>query len=193
MLGIFLRHDPTFFGLPSQAAPKQTSVGSDRGVRTGESVAAATDAEDDSYDLSWADNLPDDAARRIPKLRKLLASDPDPIDRHFMMNMLEEDLYKSREAFPAALVEFDEVCEQHHAEMVAGIRAALAGKFDGLPTLPTYKQAAIRHQKAHDYRTALLWAERGMEVYGSEALRPEAVDDLVSRAGKYRAKLAALT
>ena len=61
--------------------------------------------------------------------------------------------------------------------------------FGGLPFLETYKQAAIRHQKAHDWPTALHWAEAGIEVYGTEALDPQVVDDLARRAANYREKL----
>jgi hypothetical protein len=48
---------------------------------------------------------------------------------------------------------------------------------------------AIRQQKAHDYSQALWWAERGLAIYGSDCARPETVEDLRSRAAKYRDKL----
>jgi hypothetical protein len=43
--------------------------------------------------------------------------------------------------------------------------------------------------KAHDYRQALWWAERGLSIYGSDCARPEYVEDLRKRAARYRAKL----
>jgi len=183
MLGVFLSHDPVDFGLPGRTRSERT-------LRTGLSMAVATDEADDSYDLSWADGLPDDPVRRIPRLRALLANDPDAIDRHYIFNMLEADLYACRDAFPSALTDYDETSERHHAEIVGSIRAALLVKFGAVPLLETYRQAAIRHQKAHDWPTALLWAERGIEVYGAEAARPDAVDDLTQRAQHCRAKLA---
>ena len=55
-LGVFLSFDPTDFGLPrsadAPAGPARRST-----VRTGLSVAAATDREDLRYDLSWVDGL----------------------------------------------------------------------------------------------------------------------------------------
>lgn len=184
MLGVFLTHDPVDFGLPAdETAHREPSL------RTGLSAAMATDDEDDSYDLDWMDRLPENPVKRIPQLRALLADDPDPIDRHFMFLALEEDLYYCRDTFPTALTEFDEVCEQHHAEIETGTREALLAKFGVLPLIDTYKQSAIRHQKQHDWGTALLWAERGLAVYGDDAARPEAVADLEKRAGRYRDKL----
>jgi hypothetical protein len=52
-----------------------------------------------------------------------------------------------------------------------------------------YKQASIRHQKRHDWQSALMWAERGLALYGTEAARPEDVDDLKKRATMLRSKL----
>jgi len=49
---------------------------------------------------------------------------------------------------------------------------------------------AIRQQKAGNYSQALWWAERGIALYGHDCARPEAVEDLRSRAAKYQAKLA---
>jgi hypothetical protein len=44
-------------------------------------------------------------------------------------------------------------------------------------------------KKKHHYRQALWWAERGKALYGNDAARPEAVDDLRTRAADYRAKV----
>lgn len=109
-----------------------------------------------------------------------------------MMNELEERLYKSRDAVASALDEYDEVCRQHDSEM-DGIRDALFSKFGKVPVLDTYRQAAIRCQKAKDWSTMLAWAERGRSVYGENAARQEAVDDLTKRCAYARAKLDAST
>jgi predicted Zn-ribbon and HTH transcriptional regulator len=115
----------------------------------------------------------------------------DPIDRHFMLSELGKCLYASREAFASALDEFDAVCVQHHSEMDV-IRAALAEKFGRVPVIEMYRQAAIRCQKAHDWPQVRLWADRGLAVYGTEAARPQAVDDLKKRLAHADMKIAAV-
>jgi hypothetical protein len=159
-------------------------------MRTALSDALATDEADDSYDLSWMKDLPADDLRAIPVLRELLTREKDPIDRHFVYAQLEAILYRSRNAFASALDEYDKACRDHDAEMDS-VRAAFMAKWGCVPVLEMYRQMAIRQQKAHDYQQALWWAERGLAVYGSDAARPEAVDDLRHRAADYRAKLAA--
>ena len=87
-LGVWLEHDPHDFGLtPSGSANRSgrtavlpAHVGA---MRTGFSEAWLTDVEDDSYDLSWFNALPDADVPAIVMLRKLLATPSDPIDRHF--------------------------------------------------------------------------------------------------------------
>jgi hypothetical protein len=153
------------------------------------SEAVYTDEADDSYSLAWMDGLPADVARRILKLRALLEEDSDPISRHFMFTMLEEDLYACRDLWDTALGEYDEVAEQHHSEIVNGLRDALFAKFGSIPLIDTYRQAAIRTQKARDWEASLRWAQRGLDVYGEDAARPEAVEDLRNRAERARAKL----
>jgi hypothetical protein len=71
-----------------------------------------------------------------------------------------------------------------------GIRQALLVKFGAVPLLDTYRQMAIRQQKAKDWAKAVWWAERGLSLYGDKAARPEVVDDLTKRLAAYRAKLA---
>lgn len=187
MLGVFLDHDPADFGL----SPRQTGhIGE---LRTGFSEALATDHEDDAYNLSWYGQL---SGSRTPAdvvvLRKLLASESDPIDRHFMLAELSKCLYKSRDAFASALDEFDAVCVQHDAEMES-IRSALFEKFGSIPVIEMYRQAAIRCQKAREWSRMRFWAERGLAVYGSDAARPEAVTDLEKRLAYADAKLAGRT
>lgn len=156
---------------------------------TGLTDAMVTDDDDDAYDLSWVADLPEDPIRAISMLRQLLEHERDPIDRHFVFHHLEEALYRSRDAFASALDEYDECCRQHDAEMET-IRTAFMGKWGQIPWLHTYKQMAIRHQKTHHLEDALWWAERGLAIYGENAARADAVEDLRKRAESYRAKLA---
>jgi predicted Zn-ribbon and HTH transcriptional regulator len=182
-LGVFLRHDPAVFGEITPAKRPESQM------RTGLSDAIATDEEDDSYDLSWIAALPAEPIRAIPALRKLLESERDVLDRHFMLCELEEALYASREAFTSALDDYDDCCRQHDSEMLA-IRAACMTKWTKVPWLDTYRQMCVRLAKAKRFEDALRWAERGLAIYGSDAARSEAVTDLRSRADDYRAKAA---
>jgi rubrerythrin len=185
MLGVFLDHNPVDFGVHPQVA---THIGE---LRTGLAQAAATDLEDDGYDLSWYDQL---SGSRTPAdirtLRQLLETEEDPIDRHYMFAELAACLYKCRDVFMSALEEFDAVCEQHHAEM-ATIRAALLDKFGCIPVIEMYRQAAIRWQKAHDWSRMRIWTQRGLAVYETQPARPEAVADLDKRLAYATAKLVA--
>jgi hypothetical protein len=185
-LGVFLRHDPMDF------AVHPDPVRDPGGFRTGFSSAAATDLADDSYDLSWSRSLSENDTVAIKQLRKLLKSESDPIDRHYMFTELEERLYRSRESFASALEEFDAACEQHHAEMDV-IRAALCAKFGKVPFIGTYRQATIRCQKAKDWAKMRAWAERGISVYGGQAARPGAVDYLRQRRDYAISKIEAAT
>jgi hypothetical protein len=183
-LGVFLDHDPADFGLrPMAPSPSPTSR-----MWSGLSDALATDEADDAYDLSWMNDLPADDLRAIKMLRQLLERESDTIDRHFMHVHLEALLYRCRDVFASALDEYDQACRHHDAEM-DGIRAAFVAKWGQVPVLETYKQMAIRQQKAKNFEQALWWAERGLAVYGADCARPEAVGDLQKRADAYRAKL----
>jgi rubrerythrin len=173
-LGVFLQHHPSDFGLrPPTATPPPR-------LRTGFSEAVATDIADDRYDLSWFEELSNNDVTAITQLRRHLEAETDPIDRHYMLCELEKRLYRSRNAFGSALDEYDAICRQHDTEMTA-IRPALLEKFGSLPVLDTYRQAAIRCQKAKDWATMRTWIERGLEMYGDDAARPEAVEDLRKR------------
>lgn len=182
MLGVFLDHDPADFGIKA----RQDAVG----FRTGLSEAIATDLADDSYDLSWYSELSDDPVTAIRQLRTKLETIRDPIDRHYMMTELEKRLYRSRDAFSSALEEFDSACREHDAEM-ATIRPALFAKFGKIPLIDTYRQAAVRCQKARDWATMRHWAERGIDVYGEHAARPEVLEDLHKRLEYATAKIEA--
>jgi hypothetical protein len=183
-LGVFLRHDPVDFGLRAVPPPPPPEAR----MWSGLTDALATDEADDAYNLSWMSDLPADDVRAITMLRQLLAHERDAIDRHFMYAHLEALLYRSRDAFSSALDEYDQACGQHDAEM-DGIRAAFVAKWGQVPVLETYKQMAIRQQKAKNFELALWWAERGIAVYEDACARPEAVEDLRKRAEGYRAKL----
>lgn len=184
MLGVFLRHDPADFGLHSVPVPAPP----DSRMRTGLSDAIATDDADDSYDLSWMSGLPVDDIRAITMLRQLLARCENPLERHFMYAYLEALLYRSRDAFASALEEYDQACHHHDTEM-DGIRQAFVTKWGQVPVLETYRQMAIRQQKAKNFEQALWWADRGLALYGESAARPEAAEDLRQRSAIYRAKL----
>ena len=176
MLGVFLEHEPADFGV---SALQSTDIAE---LRTGLSQAIATDREDDSYDLSWLSLLSGQhVSADIPVLRQLLVDEKDPIDRHFMFAELERCLYKTRDVDVFALEAFDAACTAHDAEMTS-IRGALYEKFGCIPVIETYRQAAIRSQKARDWARMHQWAERGLAVYGDDAARPEAVADLQKRA-----------
>lgn len=183
-LGVFLRFDPRDFGLRA-AKPLITS---EKQMDTGVSDALASDDSDDSYDLGWMGELPEDPIGAIKMLRKLLETEEDPLDRHFMFHHLEAALYKSRDAFASALDEFDDCCRLHDAEMEA-ICEAFVGKWGNIPWVHMYKQMCIRLAKAKDYDTALWWAERGLSLYGERAAREDAVADLKKRADAYRVRL----
>jgi hypothetical protein len=187
-LGVWLEHDLRDFGV-QRAAPvpgrPQTGSGS---MRTGFSEAWQSDAEDDSYDLSWFDELPQGDRAAIAKLRELLEGDPDPIDRHFQFAELEARLYRCRELYEAALGEFDDACARHDVEMEVICQAFMV-KWGKVPLLDTYRQMAIRQQKKKDWQECLRWAERGLALYGGSAAREDAVEDLLKRRNRARQKL----
>jgi rubrerythrin len=184
-LGVFLDHNPLDFGI----APHYTTGGS---LRTGLSEAIATDLEDDDYDLSWLGTLPDDDNVAVGQLKALLEDERDPIDRHYMLCELERRLYQSRDERPSALEEFDSICARHHEEMVS-LRPALLSKFGSIPVIEMYRQASIRCQKQKHWEAARDWAQRGLDVYGDEAARPEVIDDLHKRLAHATAKIEAPT
>lgn len=188
-LGVFLRYDPGAFGLAvrSSVAAQRDAGGH---VRTGLAEALSMAGENDQYDLAWASEIPDDPSEAVEMLTSRLAAEPEVVSRHFLFAQLEGHLYSLRESHPDALRLFDEACARHDAEMDA-IRPALMAMFDGLPLLEVYRQAAIRHQKAHDWEPALRWARRGLAVYGGDALDPAYVADLNARVSNYQAKLQA--
>lgn len=169
LLGVFLDHDPADFGLPS------SHVGE---LRTGLREAAH----------SWWGNLSGETLHDVAALRKLLKTEQRPLDRHYMWATLERLIYRSRDTFASAITEYDDVCEQHHAEM-ASIRPALIGEFGGIPLIELYRQQAIRWKKSHEWDRVIDWAERGLLVYDADACRPDDVTDLRERVAYARAKL----
>ncbi|HET7130524.1 MAG TPA: HIRAN domain-containing protein [Gaiellaceae bacterium] len=191
-LGVFLDHDPEDFGVVDEPPPHRTLADLPKGYgfRTGFSEARSTDLEDDSYDLSWFDDLSQSVPTAIAQLKTLLATVDDPIDRHYMYAELEHRLYGARFAVASALEEYDEACRQHDAAMDE-IRAALFAKFGRLPILDTYRQAGVRCQQAKDWQGARRWCERGIVLYGDDAAKPEFVDDLRKRHAHAIAKLEA--
>jgi hypothetical protein len=191
-LGVWLEHDPTDFGVQrtSPVAGGRPVPGTGT-MRTGFSEAWLTDAEDDSYDLSWFNELPEADRPAIAMLRRLLATDPDPIDRHFQFAELEARLYRCRDLHDSALDEFDDACRRHDGEMETICQAFMA-KWSKVPLLETYRQMAIRQQKKKDWDACLWWAERGLALYGNAAAREDAVEDLLKRRNRARQKLEAM-
>lgn len=192
-LGVWLEHNPADFGLASprstsRTGPPNRSRPAGGTMRTGFSEAWLTDLEDDSYDLSWFNDLPDADLLAIAMLRDLLSNDPDPIDRHFQFTELESRLYRCRDLYNAALDEFDATCQAHDAEMET-ISGAFMAKWGKVPLLETYRQMAIRQQKKKDWQACLWWAERGLSLYGNSAAREDAVEDLIKRRNRAVAKL----
>ncbi len=187
-LGVFLKYDAEEFGVPPtrRTRPARGTTGN---LRTGLSNAVATDAEDDSYDLGWLDTLPGEPHDRVSRLRDLLRAETDLIGRHYLFAELESVLYGRRDADPAALADYDLACRQHDAEM-AGIVPALLAKFGVVPLLQTYRQAAIRHQKAKNPELALWWAERGLARYADHPANEDGPRDLHKRAASYRTAVA---
>lgn len=171
-LGVWLDHDPNDFGAPTAKPATPT-------VRTGETAAGAR---------NWESRLPDDSIKRIAHVRKLLATETEPVERHFLYSTLEESLYKCREVFPTALADYEATAIAHDSEMTT-IVPALIAEFGGIPLLVLYKQMAILKTKAKDEAAALHWARRGLDVYGRNSLRDESVTDLQTRVSKLEAKL----
>jgi formylmethanofuran dehydrogenase subunit E len=71
------------------------------------------------------------------------------------------------------------------------LRHALVDKFGFVPVIDMYRQASIRCQKAKRWEAASEWAQRGLDVYGEHAARPEVVDDLLKRLAHAAAKIEA--
>ena len=185
VLEMFLHHDPLDFGVtPQERHRADLQKG---GFRTGWSEAVNTDRADDRYDLSWFNELLQDESKAIERLRVMLESEQDPVDRHYMMCELESRLYRKRDESASALDEYDAVCRQHDSEMDT-IRPALLDKFGVVPVIDMYRQEAIRWMKAHDWERSRTWAERGISIYGDDAGRPDAVDDLRKRVAHALAK-----
>lgn len=179
-LGVWLDHDPRDFGLePARGSgwsgPAGRAVQSGGPMRTGFTEAWLTDVEDDSYDLSWFNELPEADRPAIAMLRDLLASDPDPIDRHFQFAELESRLYRCRDLYDTALTGFDDACQRHDAEMET-ICEAFTAKWGKVPLLETYRQMAIRQQKLKDWEACRWWTERGLALYGDQPAREEGVE-----------------
>lgn len=192
-LGVWLQHDPADFGVVvSDSDLRQKRSNAQKTVmRTGYSEALLTDADDASYDLSWAESvLASDDEAAITMLRELLATERDVLDRHYQYAELENRLYRRRDVQETALAEFDTVCRRHDAEMNAICEAFLV-KWGKVPVLETYRQMAIRLQKQHDWTACAWWAERGLSLYGDAAARADAVEDLTKRRNRALTKLQA--
>ncbi len=185
-LGIFLNYNPADFGLevvsdrlPSiklmvrcerASAQPSTATPLTRGMTSGGSRSCRRIRPG-----SWT------SSRRVSRPKQY------PAQRHFLWTQAEESVYRLRDS-PGALDLFDQACGEHDSEM-STISPALIDVFGGLPLLEVYKQASIRHQKAHDWERADWWARRGLEVYGASALDPANVSDLSERVAKIAARV----
>lgn len=187
MLGVFLEFPADQFGL-SMKKPSTSGAGSFT-MSTGQTDAFITDAQDDSYDLSWMNELSQDPSKRIVGLKKVLEENLEPISRHFAFSQLEDIYYEYKEVFPDALKQYDELAEKHHSELETTIRAAMINKWGKLPNLVVHKKSAIRHAKYKEFDKALAWAERGLKVYASDAFREEWTLDLQKRVATLTARI----
>lgn len=159
---------------PKRAATAEPTRGNEvPGTRTGASIHSGR----------WTAFADSELVTRVKLAREFLQSETDPLERHYAFNVLEEALYKCRDAFPTALEEFESTCEEHHKEMPE-IRAGLISLLSGVPFLPTYKQIAIMKTKSKQYDAAVDWCRRGLEIYEGVALESEGTDDLQSRLAK---------
>ena len=181
-LGVFLDHDPADFGVTGSHTVSDPGHFHHESLRTGFSEAGG--------DMSWLERLPEADRPAIKNLREMIATETNVTARHYMHAELERRLYRARDLYPEALGEFDQACRAHDEEMVS-IRPALVTMFGGVPVLLTYRQMCIRQAKAKQWIEAERWATRGLAVYGTEALREEATEDLTKRLNLARAKLAA--
>lgn len=182
-MGVFLNWDPSAFGLEDDAL---SAVFDGSTIRTGLRFAARSDAYGSELSelTEQETRTPQEAVEVISRQLEL---EHREVARHFLYAELEGQLYAWREQ-PGALDLFDATCERHDSEMPQ-MRAALCAEFGDLPRLQVYHQAAIRHQKAHDWSAALRWAERGLVVYGQDALNGDKVEDLRRKAANYKVKL----
>lgn len=190
MLGLFLDYPAETFGERSNSA--SSSASTTFGMNSGKSDAFFTDLQDDSYDLSWMNNLSPDPTKRIVGLKKVLETNTEPISRHFAFSELEEILYHYKDIFPDALTQYDEIADRHQIEIGESIRASMIAKWGKLPNLVVHKQSAIRFTKSKNFEKALIWAQNGLKDYGQDAFKEEWVLDLQKRVFTLTNKIAKL-
>jgi hypothetical protein len=117
--------------------------------------------------FTWMDDLPDDEVRAITKLRQLLQREPNPLSTGTSCTATWRPCcigpaMPSRRPWGSMT--------RHDSEMDT-IRQAFMAKWGQVPWLETYRQMAIRQQKARNFEQALWRAERGMAIYGNNAVR----------------------
>ena len=186
-LGVFLEYPAFAFG---QSGGQPDSSDASAGLmNSGYSSVSMTDEIDNSYDLSWSAKLSQDPSKRITDLRDVLKENTEPISRHFAYIWLEDILYHYKDVFPDALIQYDEVCDEHAAELQGPIRSAMIEKWGKLANLQVHRQCAIRHSKAKNLVKALAWAELGLETYGQDAFKEDWVLDLKKRVVTLKARI----
>ena len=179
-LGVFLDFDPADFGMAWIGTHASDHV------RTGLSQAAGqTRTQHHRWDIVWDGG---ESPRHIADLRALLDTDSDPVFRHFVFAAVEDAFYRGREIGPEYLEQYDMTCEAHFSELPS-TRAALKATLGVIPVVDTFRQAAIRWQKAHDFERSLTWATRGLDFYGDEPERAEEIVDLQKRAARCRNRM----
>lgn len=178
-LGVFLEYPADQFGLTPSLPDSEFTPGAI--MNTGFSGMFSTDDIDDSYDLSWANELSENPSQRILDIRKILDTNKEPLSRHLAFIWLEDLLYHYKDVLPDALTQYDEVCTAHASELQGSIREAMISKWGKIPNLQVHRQSAIRHTKAKNLARALEWAELGIETYGDKAFKEEWVLDLKKR------------
>lgn len=177
MLGIFPEHDPSDFGVAQYVVyPGQ--------VYEGESEAISDNR------LRWLATLPVDPVAAMKKLRQLMTTTTDAMERHYLFLELEQRIYRIGLQIPGALAEFDEVCAAHDAEMEQ-VLPELAAEFNLIPHLRTYHQMCIRQSKAHNWEEVCRWARRGLELYGVQAGSADWPADLLKRLAAAQRKMSA--
>lgn len=191
-IGIWLDLDYARLGLPRdwrrRALDDQDPGEALAIVRTGLTRLVQFDEIDDAYDLSWMEQLPADPLARIRELKTHLLGNKELVSRHFIYCKLEEQLYRSRDQFASALIEYDLVCEEHDREMDA-ILPELVARLGVVPLLETYRQQAIRQERAKEFERARWWALRGIRLYGEDAGSEAWVQDLEKRVVKLNRKV----
>lgn len=125
-LGVWLSCNPHDFGVAIVAPPVPATIQAT--IRTGLSEALAADEQDDSYDLSWLEQLPVTTSRKSEGSACYWITIPTPSTVTTCSASSSGVCTARGTPSPPALDEYDETCRRHDTEM-DGIRNALLAKF----------------------------------------------------------------